>query len=191
MHELTSKGSCCDYGAAKSLLKELQNFYTWLTRDQVNYQVKLTKKELENQFFYTSSSALQLLQSHSEEWNSNKGGRPKGAIASANLDIETQKRKSVTNVTRQFCQEICDACAGLMESGSLGNIITTVLDKSNLKTDTFSFKINESILCNQIKRNNNLMKSTFGPQSPLASIEPYPVEIYLQKERMGQPLKHN
>ena len=64
VYELTR----CEYGAAKSLLKELQNFYTWLTRDQVNYQVKLTKKELENQkFVYTSSSALQLLQSHSEE----------------------------------------------------------------------------------------------------------------------------
>ena len=60
------------------------------------------KKELENHFFYTSSSALQLLQSHSEEWNSNKGGRPKGALASANFDIETRKRKSVTNVTLQF-----------------------------------------------------------------------------------------
>ena len=68
VYEITSKGSRCEYGAAKSLLKEAQIFYTWLTRDQLNYQVKLTKKELENQkFVYTSSSTLQLLQSHSEE----------------------------------------------------------------------------------------------------------------------------
>ena len=69
-----------------------------------------------------------------------------------------------------------------MRSGSLGNIITTVLDKSNLNTDAPSFKINESILCDQIKRNNDLTKSMFVPQSPLASIKPYLVEIYLQKE---------
>ena len=44
VYKLTSKGSCCNYGAAKSLLKEAQIVYTWLTRDQVNYQVKLMKK---------------------------------------------------------------------------------------------------------------------------------------------------
>ena len=90
VYDLTSKGSCYDYGAAKSLLKEAQIVYTWLTRDQVNYQVKLMKKELENHnYVYNSSSARQLLQSHSLEGNSNKGGRPKGATASSNLDIET------------------------------------------------------------------------------------------------------
>ena len=44
VYELTIKGSRCDYGAAKSLLKEAQIVYTWLMRDQVNYQVKLMKK---------------------------------------------------------------------------------------------------------------------------------------------------
>ena len=67
VYKLTSKGSRCDYGAAKSLLKEAKIVYTWMTRDQVNYQLKLTKKELENKkYFYTSSSAWQLLQPYSE-----------------------------------------------------------------------------------------------------------------------------
>ena len=69
-----------------------------------------------------------------------------------------------------------------MKIGSIGNITITVLDQSNLKIDAPSFRINESILCNQIKRNNDLTKSTFVPQSPLASIKPYLVEIYFQKE---------
>ena len=78
-----------------------------------------------------------------------------------------------------------------MQSGSLGNIITTVLYQSNLKTDTPYFKINESTVRNQIKRNNNLTNSTFGPQYPLAFIEPYLVDIYLQKDRTGKPLQQN
>ena len=140
VYKLTSKGSRWDYGAAKSLLKEAQIVYIWLKRDQVKYQVKLMKKELENHnFVYTSSSAWQLLQSHSEEWNSKKGVRPKGATASVNLDIETPKRKAVTEVTLQFCQEICDAGGGRMKIGYLVNIITTVLDQSKLNTDASSF----------------------------------------------------
>ena len=54
-----------------------------------------------------------------------------------------------------------------MKIGSLDNITTTVLDQSNLKTDSPSFKINESTVRKQIKGNNNLTKFTFGPQSPL------------------------
>ena len=189
MYELTSKGSCCDCGAAKSLLKEAQIVYTWLMRDKVNYQVKLMKKELDNHnYVYTSSSARQLLQSHSEECNSKKGGCPKGATASSDLDIGTRKHKAVTEVTLQFRKAICDAGCGCMKIGSLGNIITTVLDQSTLKTEAPSFKTNESTVRNQIKRNNNLTKLTFSPQFPLASIDPYLVKIYLQNERMGKPL---
>ena len=75
-----------------------------------------------------------------------------------------------------------DAGGSLMQSGYLVNIIKTVLDQSNVKTYAPSFKTNESTVCNWIKRNNDLTMSKFGPQSPLAYIEPYHVEIYLQKE---------
>ena len=35
------------------------------------------------------------------------------------------------------------------------------------------------------------MNSTTGAESPLASIEPYIFQIYLQKSRMGQPMQQN
>ena len=43
---ISSDKSRCNYGAAKRVIEEAQLIYTWLTRDHVNYQLRVIKKSV-------------------------------------------------------------------------------------------------------------------------------------------------
>ena len=155
----------------------------------VNYHVKVTKKDITKEKSnasegITTSTACQLLlhQQEKECIPSNMGGQPKGATASASEFIKMRKRKAMSDVYLQFHAATCKArqqsASGRVPNGCLKKIIETVLHESKLKQDAPSFKISEWTIHNRLKKNSNdLMKSTTGPEYPLASIEPYIVEI--------------
>ena len=64
--ELTTDSCCCNFGAAKSAIRNTHLVYTWLKRDMVNYHVKVMKKDITKSNYNDSegiitSNARQLL----------------------------------------------------------------------------------------------------------------------------------
>ena len=64
--EIITNSYRCDYGADKSVIKNTYLVYTWLTRDMVNYHVKVMKKDITKSNYNDSegiitSNARQLL----------------------------------------------------------------------------------------------------------------------------------
>ena len=184
-------------------MQNAQHVYTWLTRDMANHHVKVTKKEItkansnDSEGITTSTyPQLSLQQQGKECILSNMGYRPKGATASASAVLKMRERKAMGDAALRFHAATCKArqqsASGRVKNSCLKKIIEAVLDESTLKQDVPSFKISEWMIRNQLKKNSNdLMNSTTGPESPLASIEPYIFQIYLQKARMGQPMQQN
>ena len=72
--------------------------------------------------------------------------------------------------------------------GSLESIIRKVLNDSNLAITGPDFVIPQNTVRSRVKRGADLKKSYLGVVSPLASVDPYLVSIFMHKSRIGQPM---
>ena len=75
-----------------------------------------------------------------------------------------------------------------LSHGSLESIIRKVLADSNLSITKPNFFIPHNNVRSRVKRGADLIKSSLGVFSPLASVEPYLVSICMHKAQIGQPM---
>jgi hypothetical protein len=117
------------------------------------------------------------------------GGRPTGSTIDASKTLDDRKRKAFDDAANIFSEL---KTMNKLPRGGLKQIIERAKVENGLEDEenwTISADSVRSRHRNNIKSSNGMV--TRGPTSPLALVEPLPVELCIQRARMGQPLSQS
>ena len=176
------------YGAAKAIMSNAFAIYPWITRDLVNFQVQKMKNG--------STPQPVLITTASTEQQpavpvTTVRGRPTGTTVAAIRSLDKRKEKALNDVVYNYnCLKVQAQRRGDQRIGNnvLDVIIPTTLRNSNLDKEAPEFLISHNTVRACITRHRDLSKSKTGTLSSMTAVEPFLVDLYLKKARMGQPM---
>lgn len=184
----------------KKALAKAKLIYPWISIDQVNRKLKQMKEKdaaddndeftvVLNVATTNVATALQL-EVPLADLRTSVGGRPKGTTLEAAATMTSRKRKAVNDASILYHKAKTEAKkkGSRVKNGCVDQIIKEVLSEAKLDVDDPTFKIPRDTVIARVHRNRSLTNSTPGSPSPLALVEPYLVQICLQKALMGQPM---
>lgn len=183
-------GKHSKYGKFVEILRDAQDVYVWLTRSQVDNEIRRMKNK-EPVIIPTDSnlnSAVSGLLSLSCS-KSSMGGRPQGTTNEEKKNLDERKKNSINQVTMQYhtLKEAARSNNKPVAYGSLQKLIQKALQEHNLDKDAPDFVIPLETIRSRVKA-SNMTKSQTGILSPMDPLESLIADVFIQKSRMGQPM---
>ena len=170
------------YGSVSKVVKEMKRDFPWITRDVVNYALKVHKKKtcavVDSNSVVVDSNSVTSVGDDNSGLERKKGGRPVGTTSSNQLRKDVSYRFCLDDIAIEFDSEKRKASAlgKYVPSGCLKRIIKKHKRKYGLGDDVV---LKESTIRGRFYTKKLIVKS-MGPLSPMADVEPALVALILK-----------
>ena len=111
-------------------------------------------------------------------------GRPKGSTVACKESLETRKRKAADEASSEYLEF---KKRGKCRKGTMDAIIASTVAKYVQHGDK-DFAISKELVKTRARRESTVVAHR-GPETPMIDVEPMLVQFFIQRARMGQPLK--
>ena len=174
------------YGHVAKLVNDMKQDYPWITRHTVNYAFELYKRASSKEKNASVESAIDSSDTESGVACRNKGGRPRGSTDNAKFEREEAIRLAQDSMAIEYDEKRKEAkrIGRKVENGCLEKIVKKWKRKYNLDDSVIIKK--ETIRSRSY--NNKLIVKSFGPQSPMADVEPVLVDLIIKMSRIRRCL---